>query len=79
MLKTDQEYLINEFYESNTVTGIFLQDAENMSSFSRFQEEVLLDATQKTNKQEMPLYGLNHTIKRHLMMCIDGNAESQLD
>ena len=62
----ETEYVIND---SNTVTGIFIQDAEMKSSFSRFPEVILLDATHKTNNLQMPFYG---------MMCVDGNAASQL-
>ena len=55
--------------EDNTVVGIFFQDPQMMSAFDRFPEVVLMDATYKTNNQDMPLY---------TMLCIDGNGESQV-
>ena len=55
--------------EDNTVVGIFFQDPQMMSAFDRFPEVVLMDATYKTNNQDMPLY---------TMLCIDGNGETQV-
>ena len=55
--------------EDSTVCGIFMQDPQMVSAFDRFPEVILMDATHKTNQQDMPLYTL---------LCIDGNGESQV-
>ena len=55
--------------EDGTVVGLFFQDPQMMSAFDRFPEVVLMDATYKTNNQDMALY---------MMLCIDGNGESQV-
>ena len=51
------------------LAGIFIQDAEMRSMFSRFPEVLLSDATYKTNDLNMPLYTL---------MAVDGNGASQV-
>ena len=55
--------------DENIVTGIYIQDPQMKSGFSRFPEVLLVDATHKTNDRVMVLYKL---------LCIDGNGESQV-
>ena len=62
----ETEYVIDN---NNIMTGLFFQDAEMKSTFSRFPEVLLVDATHKVNNLNMPLYA---------MLAIDGNGESQI-
>ena len=55
--------------QSQTLTGIFFQDAEMRSNFHSFPEVVLVDATYKLTNLCMPVY---------LMLCIDGNGQSEI-
>ena len=50
-----------------TVCGIFMQDTGMVAPFQKFPEVLLVDATHKTNTEDIPLYTL---------LCIDGNGES---
>ena len=51
--------LSTEFVVSNNeMTGLFLQDAQMQSSFEKFPDGLLVDATHKTSDTEMPLYTL---------------------
>ena len=62
--------LSTEFVVSNNeMTGLFLQDAQMQSSFEKFPEVLLVDATHKTSDTEMPLYAL---------LVVDGNGESEV-
>ena len=54
---------------SETLTGIFFQDAEMQSNFRSFPEVVMVDATYKLTNLRMPVY---------LMLCIDGNGQSEI-
>ena len=42
--------------EDNTVRGLYFQDQGTKTAFERFLEVILMDATHKTNTQDMPLY-----------------------
>ena len=55
--------------EEGTVVGVYFQDPQMMGAFGRFPKVVLIDATFKTNNQDIPLY---------TMLCVDGNGESQV-
>ena len=55
--------------EEGTVVGVYFQDPQMMGAFDRFPKVVLIDATYKTNNQDIPLY---------TMLCVDGNGESQV-
>ena len=62
----DCEFVVNV---NNTLSGVFIQDAEMKSIFSRFPEVVLADSTYKTNNLNMALYAL---------LAVDGHGESHL-
>ena len=55
--------------DDNIVSGIYLQDPQMKSAFSRFPEVLLVGATHKANDRGMVLY---------TFLCIDGNGESQI-
>ena len=50
------------------VMGIFFQDKQMMEVFAKFPEVLLVDATYKVNRRDMPLYSI---------VIIDGNMENQ--
>ena len=62
----DCEFVVNE---NNILSGLFLQDAEMKSTFSRFPEIILADSTYKTNNLNMAL---------NVLLCVDGHGESHL-
>ena len=71
-LKSTYPSMVAHFVKNDsdtTISGIFLQDPQMKSSFSRFPEVLLVDATHKTNDRGMVLY---------TFICIDGNGESQV-
>ena len=53
----------------NMLCGLYLQDSEMKSTFSRFPEVVLADSTYKTNNLNMALYAI---------LSVDGHGESHL-
>ena len=55
--------------KEDTLSGIYMQDAEMFSTFQRFPEVLLCDSTYKTNNANMALY---------VLIAIDGHSESQV-
>ena len=53
----------------NMLCGLYIQDSEMKSTFSRFPEVVLADSTYKTNNLNMALYAI---------LSVDGHGESHL-
>ena len=53
--------------DGNEVVGIFLQDRQMREMFEKFPEVLLVDATYKVNRRDMPLYAI---------VIIDGNMET---
>ena len=62
----DTEFVLDD---QQMVQGIFLQDNIMKSTFSKFPEVILADATHKTNEHDMPFY---------VLLVIDGNGDSHL-
>ena len=52
----DIEFVLTE---DNEVSGIYIQDTQMKSTFSRFPELIFADSTHKTNYQNMPLFFYN--------------------
>ena len=68
--KDDYPQLETEFIVlDGQMIGLFMQDPQMKSSFHRFPEVLMVDATHKTSENEMPLYAL---------MTVDGNGESEV-
>ena len=69
-IKDDYPQLATEFIVlDGQMIGLFMQDPQMKSSFHRFPEVLMVDATHKTSENEMPLYAL---------MTVDGNGESEV-
>ena len=69
-MKEDNPQLETEFIVlDGEMVGLFIQDPQMKSSFHRFPEVLMVDATHKTSENEMPLYAL---------MTVDGNGESEV-
>ena len=62
----DTEFVLDD---QQMVQGIFLQDSIMRSTFSKFPEVILADATHKTNEHDMPFY---------VLLVIDGNGDSRI-
>ena len=55
--------------ENDHIQGIYMQDETMKTTFEKFPEVILLNATHKTNDLRMPLY---------LMLTVDSNGESEV-
>ena len=69
-LKEEHPSLYCDFVvKEEVLCGIYMQDAEMLSTFQRFPEVLLCDSTYKTNNANMALY---------VLIAIDGHSESQV-
>ena len=69
-LKEEHPSLYCDFVvKEEVLSGIYMQDAEMLSTFQRFPEVLLCDSTYKTNNANMALY---------VLIAIDGHSESQV-
>ena len=69
-LKEEHPSLYCDFVvKEEVLSGIYMQDAEMLSTFQRFPEVLLCDSTYKTNNANMALY---------VLIAIDSHSESQV-